>query len=37
MKKILFAIAIVMMLGVTANAQKGRDTFFNWSDGVDYR
>ena len=28
MKKILFAITIVMMLGFTANAQ-GRDSFFN--------
>ena len=28
MKKILFAIVIVMMLGFTANAQ-GRDSFFN--------
>ena len=29
MKKILFAIAIVMMMGVTANAQ---DSFFKWND-----
>ena len=32
MKKIIFAIAIVMMLGLTANAQ-GRDGFFgSWDD-----
>ena len=30
MKKILFAIAIVMMMGLGANAQ--RDAFFNWND-----
>ena len=29
MKKILFAIAIVMMLGMTASAQKGMDGFFD--------
>ncbi len=33
MKKILFAIAIVLTIGLTANAQ-GRDGFFgNWDDG----
>lgn len=33
MKKILFAIAIVMMLGITANAQGKKDSFFNdWSN-----
>ena len=34
MKKILFAIAIVLMIGFTANAQRsGRDGFFNdWDD-----
>ena len=31
MKKILFAIAIVMMMVVSANAQ-GRDGFFSWND-----
>ena len=31
MKKILFAIAIVLTLGMTANAQ-GRDAFFYWND-----
>ncbi len=31
MKKILFAIAIVLTLGLTANAQ-GRDGFFNMTD-----
>ena len=31
MKKILFAIAITMMLGLTASAQ-GRDGFFNTFD-----
>lgn len=37
MKKILFAIAIVMMLGLTANAQ-GRDGFFsNWGDNYNDR
>lgn len=37
MKKILFAIAIVMMLGLTANAQGKKDAFFNsdW-DNNDY-
>ena len=29
MKKILFAIAIVMMMGYAANAQ---DSFFKWND-----
>jgi hypothetical protein len=33
MKKILFAIAIVMMLGMTANAQ--RDGFFSDYDNYD--
>lgn len=28
MKKILFAIAIVMMIGFTASAQRGTDGFF---------
>ena len=37
MKKILFAIAIVMMLGVTAQAQHGRDALFTWNDDVEYR
>ena len=34
MKKILFAIALVMALGLAANAQRGgRDGFFNdWDD-----
>ena len=34
MKKILFAIAIMMMVGLTANAQGRRDAFFgsNWDD-----
>ena len=37
MKRILFAIAIVMMLGLTANAQGKKDAFFNsdW-DNNDY-
>ena len=30
MKKILFAIAIVMTMGLSANAQ--RDAFFKWND-----
>lgn len=30
MKKILFVIAIFMMMGLGANAQ--RDAFFNWND-----
>ena len=30
MKKILFAIAIVLTMGLTANAQ--RDAFFKWTD-----
>ena len=34
MKKILFAIAIVMMLGATANAQHGRDALFTY-DNID--
>ena len=29
MKKILFAIAIVLTIGLTANAQGRNDTFFN--------
>ena len=34
MKKILLAIAIVLMVGLNANAQRGgRDSFFNdWTD-----
>ena len=33
MKKILFAIAIVLTLGMTANAQRGgSDGFFLWND-----
>ena len=34
MKKILFAIAIMMMVGLTANAQGRRDAFFgsNWDN-----
>ncbi|MCR5036584.1 MAG: hypothetical protein K6A73_04600 [Bacteroidales bacterium] len=35
MKKILFAIAIIMMLGMTANAQ--RDGFFGTWNNDDYR
>lgn len=35
MKKILFAIAIVMMLGMTANAQ--RDGFFGTWNNDEYR
>ena len=35
MKKILFAIAIVLTLGLTANAQ-GRDGFFGMSDNDSY-
>ena len=31
MKKIIFAIAIVLTLGMTAGAQ-GRDSFFTWDD-----
>ena len=31
MKKILFAIAIVLTISLTANAQ-GRDSFFSWND-----
>ena len=31
MKKILFAIAIIMTMGFAANAQS--DTFFKWTDG----
>jgi len=32
MKKILFAIAIVLTIGLTANAQSKNDAFFNdWS------
>lgn len=38
MKKILFAIAIVMMLGITANAQGNRDSFFtDWDDNNNNR
>ncbi len=37
MKKIIFAIAIVLTIGLTANAQ-GRDGFFsNWDNGYDDR
>ncbi len=37
MKKILFAIAIVLTICLTANAQ-GRDGFFsNWNNGYDNR
>lgn len=33
MKKILFAIAIVLMLGLTANAQGKKDSFFtDWDN-----
>ena len=32
MKKILFAIAIVLTLGLTANAQNKQDSFFDWDD-----
>lgn len=33
MKKILFAIAIIMTIGITANAQGRNDAFFNdWSN-----
>ena len=36
MKKILFAFAIVLMLGLTTNAQGRKDTFFNdWSSSND--
>ena len=31
MKKILFAIAIIMTMGFATNAQS--DTFFKWTDG----
>ena len=35
MKKILFAIAIVMMLGFTASAQRGgTDGFFNYNENT---
>jgi hypothetical protein len=39
MKKIIFAIAIVMTIGLTANAQSGTDGFFgNYNDnGYDNR
>jgi hypothetical protein len=34
MKKILFAIAVVLTMGLSANAQSKNDAFFNdWSDG----
>ena len=37
MKKILFAIAIVLTIGLTANAQ-GNDGFFsNWDNGLNDR
>ena len=36
MKKILFAIAIVLTISLTANAQGRKDTFFNdWSSSKD--
>jgi len=36
MKKILFAIAIVLTISLTANAQGRKDTFFNdWSSSND--
>lgn len=36
MKKILFAIAIVLTIGLTANAQSKNDAFFNdWSTAND--
>ena len=36
MKKILFAIAIVLMFGLTANAQNKQDAFFtDWSSSND--
>ena len=36
MKKILFAIAIILMLGTSANAQGKRDGFFStgWDDNT---
>ena len=36
MKKIIFAIAI-MMLGLSASAQRGMDGFFNYDNGLDNR
>ena len=35
MKKILFAIAIVLTIGLTANAQNKQDSFFGWDDNND--
>ena len=32
MKKIIFAIAIVMTLGLSASAQRGMDGFFTYDD-----
>ena len=32
MKKIIFAIAIVMTMGLTASAQRGMDGFFTYDD-----
>ena len=37
MKKIIFAIAIMMMLGLSASAQRGMDGFFNYDNGLDNR
>ena len=37
MKKILFAIAIVLMLGLSANAQGKKDAFFNDWDNSNNR
>lgn len=34
MKKIIFALAIVMTLGFAANAQRGTDGFFGYNDGL---
>ena len=37
MKKILFAIAIIMTIGLTANAQGRHDAFFNdWDNDDNY-
>ena len=32
MKKILFAIVIIMTLGFTANAQSNKDSFVDWDN-----
>ena len=37
MKKIIFAIAIVMTMGLSASAQRGMDRFFNYDNGLDNR